>query len=66
MDLTEILHRIEQSDDAEISQIIDAVIRRYRICYPDWEILFLSIPTADTEKRKRSTEEMIAFVRRFL
>jgi len=66
MDLIDILHRIEQSDDAEISQIIDAVIRRYRVCYPDWEILFLSIPTADTEKRKHSTEEMIAFVRRFL
>ena len=42
MYFNDVLARIEQADDFEISEIIDAVVRRYSVCFPDWEVVFLS------------------------
>ena len=44
VDLQDILLQIEQADDTEISEIIQAVIRRYKTVFPDWEVVFLSLP----------------------
>ena len=48
-----LLARIEIADDIEISQIIDSIIRRYNYHFPNWEILFLSIPQ---NKDQRNTQ----------
>lgn len=48
-----LLARIEIADDIEISQIIDSIIRRYNYHFPNWEILFLSIPK---NKDQRNTQ----------
>lgn len=42
---------IEQADDMQISQIIRAVIRRYGLVFPDWDVLFLSVPKDPTQRR---------------
>ena len=65
MELRNVLRKIEGANDEEINEIISAVIHRYQICYPGWEILFLSLPKCDEKNRKKQTEEMLAFVRRW-
>ena len=49
--LENILERIEQADDFEINEIIQAVIRRYKLVFPDWEIIFLSLPVQSEERK---------------
>lgn len=34
----ELIHRIEYADDSEIDAIIDALQRRYKRLFPDWEV----------------------------
>ena len=46
-----VLATIEQADDTQISQIIRAVIRRYGLVFPDWDVLFLSIPKDPSQRR---------------
>ena len=56
--LFNVLERIEQADDFEINEIIQAVIRRYKLVFPDWEIIFLSLPV-QSEKRKLLLDQTI-------
>ena len=56
--LFNVLERIEQADDFEINDIIQAVIRRYNLVFPDWEIIFLSLPV-QSEKRKLLLDQTI-------
>lgn len=51
--LDEVLLKIEQADDVEISRIIQAIIHRYKAVYPDWEVLFLSLPLKSEERAVR-------------
>ena len=53
--LDDILESIEQADDLEINEIIQAVIRRYKAVFPGWEVIFLSLPLQSKER-----EQMIA------
>ena len=66
MELADVLRKIEQANDEEINDIIEAVIHRYQICYPGWEVLFLSMPKCDGEERKKQADELIAFVRKWM
>ncbi|MBQ9148040.1 MAG: hypothetical protein IJX69_00555 [Oscillospiraceae bacterium] len=59
-----ILGWIEQADDDAISQIIQAVIRRYKQVYPGWEVVFLSLPRDNAEERRRQLNELIEFLNR--
>ena len=65
MELTDVLRKIEQANDEEINAIIKAVIYRYQICYPGWEVLFLSLPKVDGEERERQVKELVTFLRRW-
>ena len=49
---------ISRADDFEISQIIQTVIRRYSVVYPDWEVMFLSLPK-EPEERREQLEQML-------
>ena len=53
-----VLATIEQADDTQISQIIRAVIRRYGLVFPDWDVLFLSVPK-DPSQRRLQLEHML-------
>ena len=44
---------IANADHAMLSEIVQAVIKRYAILHPDWEILFLSLPKHDRKERER-------------
>lgn len=56
--LLNVLERIAQADDFEINEIIHAVIRRYKLVFPDWEVIFLSLPI-QAEERKLLLDQTI-------
>lgn len=60
-----ILKAIEQANDLEINDILDTVIRRYRQVYPDWDIVFLSLPTSNLEERRRILQQSIALFTKY-
>ena len=48
-----VLRQVAKSDDAQISQIIQAVISRYAEVYPGWDVSFLSLPKDPAQRRKQ-------------
>lgn len=58
-----ILSKIQQSDGDELSLIIAAVIERYKAVFPDWEVMFLSLPRNDPDACIRELELIMEFVR---
>ena len=56
MVLEEIVHYINQADDIEINQIIDALTQRYKQVYPGWEVAFLAMPLDDPARRQAILE----------
>ena len=42
---------IEIADDIILNELIQSVIRRYRILHPDWEVLFYSLHRGGDERR---------------
>ena len=61
--MLDIMERIKRADDAQISQVIMAVIDRYAAVHPDWEIVFLSLPKDDPEERERCIHAAAAMLR---
>lgn len=62
--MREILEKIRRADDAEINEIIEAVTLRYQEVYPDWEVMFLSLPRNDPDACLRKLDQIADFVRR--
>lgn len=60
--LDAVLAKIAQADDFEISQIIQAVVRRYRQVFPDWQVVFLSLPGTDQKARNKQLRETLMFL----
>lgn len=58
-----LLSKIEYADDQEIAQMTQAIIRRYSRVFPDWEIMFLSMPKFDQAERVRTAEYLLASIR---
>lgn len=56
-----VLTAIARASDAELNEIVQAVIRRYAQQFPDWDVLFLSMPKNDRQERQRSVEALCAF-----
>lgn len=56
--LDAILEIIQNANDDQINIIIDAITRRYNQLFPEWEILFLSMPK-DRQKRNAQLSIML-------
>lgn len=52
-EISGICKQIETANDRELSQIVQAVLSRYRVLFPDEEVIFLSLPIHDREERAR-------------
>ena len=57
----QLLSHIENADDILIQQVIQAVIRRYSIVFPQWEVVFYSLPKKPTQRRQH-IETLIQFL----
>jgi hypothetical protein len=51
--MDQLVQRITEADDIALSEIVQAVIKRYGVLHSDWEIMFLSLPKYDVEERNR-------------
>lgn len=63
--ISSFLQTIEQANDLEISEILKAVIRRYRKIHPDWEVAFLSLPTNNPKERRKILRRSMAMFRKY-
>lgn len=51
MDQKELLEQIASADDFVLTQIVQAVLARYRALFPDEDVVFLSFPDKDRDAR---------------
>lgn len=51
-----VLKLIQSANDFEINEIMDAVNQRYRIQFPDWDVVYFACPKKDMIARQRSFE----------
>ena len=52
MTLEDIFLFISQADDAQLNDITTALSARYKVLFPDWEVLYLALPLHDAERRE--------------
>ena len=63
--MNHILKEIDLADEQELQQIMQAVSRRYRTLYPDWDVLYLSAPLRTPERRKQFHDAVVALLAQF-
>ena len=52
MTLEDIFLFISQADDAQLNDITTALSARYKVPFPDWDVLYLALPLHDAERRE--------------
>ena len=52
MTLEDIFLFISQADDAPLNDITTALSARYKVLFPDWDVLYLALPLHDAERRE--------------
>ena len=60
-----VLKTIEQADDFQIREIMDAVERRYAIAYPQWDVFYAAVHK-DPALRKRDLAGLVAYIEKDL
>ena len=63
--MRELLRKIEEADEFEIQEIMDAVKRWYVVTYPDWDIIYTAVHK-DPKLRKKELEELVAYIEKDL
>lgn len=58
MNLDELCQRIRLANPEEINDILQAAFERYRILFPNDEILYLSLPKNNPQERQRLLQMM--------
>ena len=61
MSKLEVLFAIEQADDLFMNEILETVIKRYSLVFPEWEVMFLAL-----KKEPQARAKMIDAHIRFL
>ena len=64
--LEQLLQRIDNCKPEELDPICTALQRRYRVLYPDWEVVFLSMPGGSPERRREEGQQLIEFIQKNL
>lgn len=60
-----ILEKIEQADDFQIREIMDAVERRYAIAYPQWDVFYAAVHK-DPALRRKDLDDLVAYIEKEL
>ena len=56
MEISDVLSYIAQADDGQLNDITSALTARYKVLFPDWEVVYLSLPLQDPERREQLWE----------
>ncbi len=60
-----VIKAIEQADDFEIREIMDAVERRYAIAHPQWDVFYAAV-RKDPALRKMDLDDLVAYIEKDL
>lgn len=60
----DVLAYIKHTNAMEISGLLDAVIERYHVLYPEWELNVFVLPMAPGAQRQKQFEDIVAFIRK--
>ena len=63
--MRQVIEKIEQADDFEIQEIMDAVERRYAIAFPKWDVFYAAVHK-DPELRRKDLEKLVAYIEKDL
>ena len=58
--MCDVMKAIAQADGVEIEKLLKAVLKRYAVLYPDWEVSTVSIQK--TSDRNEQLDRMIAML----
>ena len=56
MEISDVLSYIAQADDGQLNEITSTLTARYKVLFPDWEVVYLSLPLQDPERREQLWE----------
>ena len=56
MEISDVLSYFAQADDGQLNEITSALTARYKVLFPDWEVVYLSLPLQDPERREQLWE----------
>ena len=56
---------IENADSLVLNDVLAAVHKRYGYLFPDWEMIFMSLPKMATEERNMELDKMIAVIKKY-
>ena len=56
MEISDVLSYIAQADDGQLNDITSALTARYKVLFPDWEVVYLALPLQDLERREQIWE----------
>ncbi len=59
---SQFLREIEKMDSTELDAILHAAMERHRVLFPDWEIVYVSLPRNDLEMREKYLKMMMEFL----
>lgn len=62
MDQKELLKQIATADSPVLTQIVQAVLARYRALFPEEDVVFLSFPEKDREARVSLLRNVADFI----
>lgn len=54
-----ILQYINQADYTDLNEFIQAIVRRYHRLFPDFDIVFLSMPKGDEAQRETALRQAL-------
>ena len=61
-DLETLLNRIGEIPSGQVWEVLEAVMERYRILFPEHELLLMSVPKEDTPERRRQLKALRDFL----
>ena len=61
-DLETLLDRIGELPSGQVWEVLEAVMERYRILFPEYELLLMSVPKEDTPERRRQLKALRDFL----
>ena len=64
--LEQLLQRIDNCKPEELDPICTALQWRYRVLYPDWEVVFLSMPGGSPERRREQGQQLMEYIQKNL
>ena len=65
MENKNLLQYIEEADEMEIVRIMDAVLERYLVLYPQWDLNVFVLPAAYGEERQKQFGNLVDFMRKY-